>query len=274
LISETGAYKASHLGNSRTRLSRLGPLESLILEYALRVAETFTPSDVVVYARSRYSACLDRRRVHDAIQRLVRRGVLVRVGRGWYRLSESIDLTSRDVKLKRAREALLDHVLASSRAARSDRKDRDWGPMAVARVLGVGVVGCGVVRVHGRGGDLVSFFFEVAYAYYVLGYVLRGLEAYLRGAGYSARFVERVRGAARGLALRAVGCEAVVGVHGRRGSRRRELLPLIYAERARFTELGVDILVHEELPKVHLKVYTAESPYAQRAAPLTAWAGR
>jgi hypothetical protein len=271
-VSGRGAYKASDHGEARTGLSRLGPLESLILEYAVEVAEEFTPSDIVVYARKKHGIKLDRRRVYDALQRLVKRGALTRPRRGWYRLSESIDLTSRDVKLREARERLLDHALTNSRAARGDRKDSEL--MALARVLGVGVVGCGVVRVHGRGGDLVSFFFEVAYAYYVLGYVLRGLEAYLRGVGYSAGFVERVRGVARGLALRAVGCEAVVGVHGRRGSRRRGLLPLIYAERLKFTELGVDILVHEELPKVHVKVYTAESPYVQRAAPLTAWSSR
>ena len=271
VFSDRGAYKATGRGNPRTRLSRLGPLESLILEYAVEVAESFTPSDVVVYARRKHGVKLDRRRVYDALQRLVRRGVLTRSGRGWYRLSDSVDLTSRDVKLKKARERLLDYALASSRATRSDRKDSDL--MAVARVLvGCGVVGCGVVRVHGRGGDLVSFFFEVAYAYYVLGCVLRGLEGHLRALGYSARFVERVRGVARGLALRVAGRDAVVGVHGRPGSRRRGLLPLAYAERLRFTELGVDVLVHEELPKIHLKVYTTESPYVQRAIPLTAWA--
>jgi hypothetical protein len=266
-VSGRGVYKASPRGNPRTELSRLGPLESLILEYAVDVAEEFAPSDVVVYARRKRGVELDRRRVYDALQRLVKRGVLTKPRRGWYRLSESVDLSSRDIKLKEARERLLDHALTK---ARGDRKDS--GSVAMARVLGCRVVGCGVVRVHGCCGDLVSFFFEVAYAYYVLNYVLRGLEAYLRRVGYSTRFVRGVRGVARRLAQRAIGCEAVIGVHGRYGSRRRGLLPLLYAEKLRFTELGVDILVHEELPKIHVKVYTTESPYVQRATPLTAWA--
>jgi hypothetical protein len=143
--------------------------------------------------------------------------------------------------------------------------------MAVARALGLGVVGCGVVRVHGFAGDLVSLYFQVAFSYYVLGGVLRGLGEWLRGLGYSGRFVERVRSAARALALSATSSEAVVGGHGRCGCRSRPLLPLSYSERYRLREVGVDILAHRDLPKVHLKVYTAESPYA--AAPLTAWAG-
>jgi hypothetical protein len=268
-VSGTGAYKASSLGNPRTELSRLGPLESLVLEYAVEVAESFTPSDIVVYARKKYGLRVDRRRVYDALQRLVKRGALTRLRRGWYRLSERVDLTGGDVRLKRARERLLEQAF---KARAGDRKDSRWGLMAVARVLGVGVVDCGVVRVHSYSGGLVSFYFQVAYAYYVLGYVLRGLEAYMRGAGFSAGFVGRVRGVARALALRAAGCDAVVGAHGRYGSRRRGLLPLVYAERVRLTELGVDILVHEELPKVHVKVYTAESPYVARAQPLYAWA--
>jgi hypothetical protein len=142
--------------------------------------------------------------------------------------------------------------------------------MAVARLVGVGVVECGVVRVHVFASDLASLYFQVAYAYYALGLVLRGLGERLRLAGYSAGFVERVRGAARALALGAAGSEAVVGCHGRRGCRSRRLLPLSYSEVLRVSELGVDVLAHSELPKIHVKVYTAESPYA--VAPLAAWA--
>ena len=59
-VSDTVAYKASPHGKARTGLSRLGPIESLILEYAVDVAEEFAPSDVVVYAKRRYGVELDR----------------------------------------------------------------------------------------------------------------------------------------------------------------------------------------------------------------------
>jgi hypothetical protein len=226
------------------------------------VAEVFTPSDVAVYASSKYSIRLDRRRVHDAVQRLVKRGALVRAKRGWYRLSESIDMPPGELEAKRRREVSAEH-------SRSDRKDSEWGPMGLARVLGVGVVECGVVRVHGFAGDLVSLYFQVAFSYYVLGLVLRGLESRLRALGYSGCFVRRVRGAAGAIARSACGSEAVVGGHGRYGCRSRPLLPLSHSEHYRLREMGVDILAHRDLPKIHVKIYTTSSPYA--AVPLTAW---
>jgi hypothetical protein len=265
VFSARGAYKASGYGNPRTRLSRLGPVESLVLEYALRVAEAFTPSDVAVYAAGKYSVRLDRRRVHDAVQRLVKRGVLVRAKRGWYRLSESVDMPPGELEAKRSREVVVEY-------SRSDRKDGEWGPMGFVRVLGVGVVGCGVVRVHGFACDLVSLCFQVAYSYYVLGLVLRGLESRLRGLGYSGCFVKRVRGVARRLALSVAGCEAVVGGHGRYGCESRQLVPLSYSEQVKMREIGVDILAHRELPKIHVKIYTTSSPYA--TVPLTTWSSR
>ena len=93
----------------------------------------------------------------------------------------------------------------------------------------------------------------------------------MRGLGYSRGFVGRVRGLARGLALSAVsGCDCVVGGHGRYGSRGRGLKPLGVFEK--LYEVGVDFLVHGELPKIHLKIYTAKSPYLQpQAIPLVAW---
>jgi len=256
----------------RPSLAKLGSLEYLILEYAVKVAESFTPSDIVVYAREKYSMSLDRRRVHDAIQRLVRRNVVVKVKRGWYRLADSVDLPPEDIKLKKHRENLLDHVLQSRRNKNADPKDNRL--RALVGVVGCGVVGGGVVRVHGVAGGLVEYFFQVAFSYYVLGVLLRGLEGYLRGLGYSRGFVGGVRGLARRFALSVVsGCECVVGGHGRFGSRGRGLKPLGVFER--LYEVGVDFLVHGELPKIHLKIYTAESPYLKpQTVPLTAWCVR
>jgi hypothetical protein len=137
------------------------------------------------------------------------------------------------------------------------------------------VVGAGVVRVHSPcAGDVVQLFFQVAYSYYVLGVVLRGLEGHMRSAGYSKRFVASIRAVARRMALSVAGCEAVVGAHGRVNGKSRPLLPLSYAEAVRLRELGIDILAHGDLPKIHVKIYTDKSPYVQQAAPLIAWARR
>jgi hypothetical protein len=262
-----GSYKSNYNGNSRTRLGRLGPTETIILEYALSVASSFAPSDVIAYLRSKYGTVMDRRRVHDAIQRLVKRGVLVKESRGWYSLSKSIDLTARDIKLKKARERVIES---------SPRKPKDsrWVTIA-AKLIGVGVVEAGVVRVHSPcAGDVVQLFFQVAYSYYILGIVMRGLEEHMRVMGYSKHFVASVRAVARHMALSVTGCEAVVGAHGRIKGRSRPLLPLSYAEVIRLRELGVDLLAHVDLPKIHVKIYTDKSPYIQQAIPLITWAHR
>jgi len=262
-----GSYKPNYHENPRTRLGRLGPVETIILEYALNVTSSFAPSDVVVYLKSRHGIVVDRRRVHDAIQRLVKRGVLVKETRGWYSLSKSFDLTARDIRLKKTRERAIE---SSPRKP----KDSQWAPIA-ARLIGVGVVETGVVRVHSPcAGDLVQLFFQVAYSYYVMGIVLRGLEEHMRAMGYSRRFVASVRAVARRMALSVAGCEAVVGAHGRVNGKSRPLLPLSYAEVARLRELGVDLLAHVDLPKIHVKIYTGRSPYVQQAVPLITWAHR
>jgi len=67
-------------------------LERIVLEYSVKEASSFTPGDVVLYAREK-NIYTNNRRVHDAVQRLVRKGVLVKVKRGLYRLVETLDIS-------------------------------------------------------------------------------------------------------------------------------------------------------------------------------------
>jgi hypothetical protein len=135
LLSAREVYKPSGRGSLRAQLSRVGPLQSLILEYAVRVAEVFMLSDIVVYRKNEYDTHLDRRRMYDAAQRLVKRGVLVRVKREWYRLADSVDLSENDVKLEKHGESLLN-------TSPIDRKDKLLeATLGALRVF----VGCDVV---------------------------------------------------------------------------------------------------------------------------------
>jgi hypothetical protein len=220
------AYKPSARREARKVLvstSRLGYLERLILEYAINVARTFTPSDIAVYACSNKGICVDSRRVYDAIQRLVKRGFLVKVKRGWYRLAEDLDLSSVDV-------GLLGNSTGTGKEDRfneslSVEKGKETGcgcvrgcVGGVGGVFGVvsGWVRLGVVRLHSvSAGGVVGFFFELVFLYYVLVFAIKGLESYLRRCGFSRRFIRRVRSAARYYALSCY--VGVIGAHGRYG---------------------------------------------------------
>jgi len=249
-------------GNQRSRTTlvnrvngsgNLGYLQALILEYALKHADTFAPSDIVVYARSTYGVELDRRRVHDALKRLVARNMLVKARRGLYKLSGRVDISSKDLGIM-VEKKVKDNNFASRGVL-----------CGVGGLFSRGFVSGGVVRVHGVGvGGLVEFYFSVVFMREVAGVVARGVEGYLRGLGFSRGFLRGVRRVARGLAWRVSLGGFVVGghsVYGRGVS--RPLAPVSYVERVRAREVGVDIAVPDgvELPRIHVKFYTARSPY-------------
>lgn len=222
----------------------LGYLQVLVLEYALGVADTFSPSEVVVYVREKYGLVLDRRRVYDAVKRLVRRGYLVKVRRGVYRLSPRIDLCLCD----------LEELVTSSMCSGGGQGHRLSG---------------GLVRVHCVGcGGVLGFYRVVLFGWCLLGFVVRGVEEYLRELGFGRGYLVRVRRGVWGLVRRVVGGVGVFGVHGfygRGGFRASPLVPVSSACGLRGgLEIGVDYVVDSSvsLPKMHLKIYTTpENPY-------------
>jgi hypothetical protein len=219
-----------------------GTLQRLVLYYAISVAETFTPNDIVVYFNldKRYQ-----RRVHDAIQRLVRRGILRKIRRGLYQLDPKIEISTKDL------EKLTD--LKENKFEKSS-------------LYGKGLLSHGVVRVHSIGvSGVVDLFFQVVFVRGVLSVVEEFLFRRLRSAGFSRRFLSRVEADARRLAVDVMKRGVfILGAHGRYGGgRQKALLPISSAERVGMREVGVDIVLPEDvrLPKMHLKYYTAPSPY-------------
>jgi hypothetical protein len=241
------------LERATSSLSHIGPLECLVLEYAIRYAERFPPSDVVVYARKEYGLEIDNRRVYDAIQRLLKRELLVKIDPGWYKLVDR-NLTLKDLETVcyRAKQRLL--ARATKQAG---GKESEWGPRERVRNP--------VIRLHffpRSARSLGDLYYCLAVVYYASGRALKYLEAELRGRGYSARAVRSLRRCARGLVDRVKGY--VVGAHPQRGCRRRELVPLTLFEGVRaHRELGVDLILGaESAPKISGKVYIGESPYS------------
>jgi hypothetical protein len=88
--------------------------------------------------------------------------------------------------------------------------------------------------------------------------------------------LRRVRRAARYYALSCY--VGVIGAHGRYGDgkcRRSPLRPIQLVDKARYREIGCDLFsTSDVLPKIHLKIYTARSPYAGNGPqrPLAEWA--
>lgn len=262
--SEGLSYKLHSSPRTRTRVHlrapRIGPVQYLVLEYALKVARTFMPSDVLSYAVEKYGLELDRRRVHDAVKRLVERGYLFKLRRGWYRLSESADITPSDLRAVKDSHSKVWRVLAS-------RVDHRLACRGLALGLGGPALGRSVegpvLRLHSCGcRSLERLYFELCFLRSALDRALKSLEPFLRRSGFSKRGLSRLRREARLLAqyLRV----GLVGAHSRfNGGESRGLLPLRYSRFLRFRELGVDLLSDVPLPKMHLKVYVAPSPYGR-----------
>jgi predicted DNA-binding transcriptional regulator len=240
-------------------LSRIGWLECLVLEYAIRCAERFAPSDVVVYARSKYGLEIDNRRVYDAIQRLLKQGLLAKMERGWYELVDR-NLTLKDLEMlcSRAKQRLL-----ARDTKQPGGKESEWGPSE--RVCDP------VIRFHFfpcSGRSLGDLYYCLAVVRYASGRALECVEAEMRGRGYSARAIRSIRRHARELAGRVRGC--VIGAHPWRGGKRRELVPLVVFEGVKaHRELGVDLFLGvERASKISGRIYIDRNPYRVREVAL------
>jgi hypothetical protein len=222
------------------RLGRLGYLQRKILVYALLVSDRFTPSDILTYYKMKTQKM--QRRVYDAIKRLERRGVLEKIARGLYRLNSHVDLSMSDLQILR----------------RNDHKENDFN---FGKLIG----DCGVVRIHAIGAEgLLHFLFYLSFLRYVSAGVLRHLQQYMesrfsRGVVRSiVRRAYRLAGSVAGLG------DFIVGAHGLYGvGCRRELFPIEWIDQFAFREVGIDIKLPcgLKIPRLHVKFYTAQSPY-------------
>jgi len=172
-------------GSRRVR-TQIGELEYRILKYVLDNNLRY-----VTVAELSAALGVDKRRIWDALQRLVSREIAAKAERGLYEIN---------------REKA--HVLVQlyeQRKPRSDPKDADVSHAArvvaesISRGVGRSVSGlgnacCDVVRIHVRvaSGDGILFVFRVVgYAYYLLRFAREYLRMYLRSLGFSRSAVRR-----------------------------------------------------------------------------------
>jgi hypothetical protein len=226
-----------------------------VLEYAIKCAERFTPSDVVVYARKECGLEIDNRRVYDAIQRLLKRGHLIKkINPGWYELVDR-NLTLKDLETvcSRAKQRLLAKVAEQPRG-----KESELDPCERVRDP--------VIRLHfypRSARSLGDLHYCLAVVRYASGRALKCVEAEMREKGYSVHAIRSIRRRARELVNRVRDCR--VGAHPQRGGE-RELLPLVLFEGVKaYKEIGVDLILDaEEAPRVSGKVYIGKNPYRAR----------
>jgi DNA-binding PadR family transcriptional regulator len=204
---------------------RIGPLESLVLDFAGKHV-LIQSASVREYLRHQGIEA-DLRRIHDALQRLLKKGIIEKVSRGIYRLTEY------------------------GKKLLSALRGKESGTKAALRGADGGVFGRFRLHVVGGGGleDLVRQLYAVRRAVDCALGLLRGV----LGRG---RFYRVVRGVS-------VACvDGFVGGHGtsalgRSRSLKRPLVSLdyFYSLGLKPREVGVDVFVAVFGVKPSVKVY-------------------
>ncbi len=191
------------------RLSSTTLVLAFIASTGVGTHAPFTPAEVRAWIRERLGLDVDRRRIHEALTELVRKGILERLARGLYRV-------------KSAAKALAEFArrLTGSRLyrVRCTRGTTDLG----ARVAPVSAGGsCYVVaRWHRRvrRGSPLDWLVELFMALGVVeGFARcarRRVRELLRRVGFSGYRLRRLASRARGLVERLCRCEFRVGAHG------------------------------------------------------------
>ena len=290
-------------------LSRLGRLERLTLSciQELRLGHQFRIADVVT--------CLERhglpnpnnrlnKRVFDAVNRLVDRGIVVKKGRGIYALREdlaSLSVGGFPLVKKSVREyvvgvenfantfvrnyvgEVVGKVVEDTVFSPSEDKENLWGR---AGVLDTGLTnvqcggGFGVVRVHVVSpGDWVGYYVSVSFASRVLSFV----SSYVRGklvSLYGASFVRGLDSFVRKLVSDYVvpSARVVMGCHGRYNGSPGGFSPLSPDCEVHNYEYGVDLFIPASLARVldgvvsHVKVYV-KGPLPSNSLPMTLFLG-
>jgi hypothetical protein len=205
----------------------------LVLEFGSKHLY-ITAAGIREYARQRYGSELDLRRIHDAITRLVKRGLLEKVAFGIYRLTQ-----------------LGKNALAVVLNSSNKKTSKEVGSV-VGAPAGVGCV-FGRFRLHVRGARSLEDLAGQLYALYeVVGCALYGVRRLLGE--------KRFRRAVGGVSVSCV--EFRVGGHGcslvgRGRSLKRPLIDLDYFYSLGIPpkEIGVDVLAAVSGVKPSVKVY-------------------
>jgi len=262
--------------------TRLGELELRIISYLLdNNIRRFQISDIASY----YG--IDRRRVWDAVQRLLRRGVVYKRDTGVYELDVEKAALLRDFQ----------YINRITRESRSGSKDADSPqaaratantiPNAAAHGKQFAEAGnlddggmlslmggrfCRVLRVHVRapsGAGLIYVLGVVKMGFEALKNVLMYLKVKLAQLGFSKAAIKRYLSYIFWMMERFfANVKAVIlGLHGLRNVKVDS--DNIYVNLGS-KEIGIDFVSDEPLPKIHLKIYTTTLDDAA-SRPLTSY---
>ena len=238
----SSCYKQNkHSPNGETRKLVVGELERNIIEYAVTQGRRFSAALVVTYYHKSAEGKERLRllkRYHDAIKRLERRGLVKKVGRGIYELAKDLGLS--DI---------------------AEPKERVGTPAAQPRPTQRRGERRTLVRIHiaAKSGDgYIDMYYKLAILYYVSGCLLAALEEYLLRIGVSKSRLRRVKQRARAVAAEVCRSPKVAGVHGAWGKALETVAPIetISKLKVHYSEIGFDVLVPAELPKIFVKFYT------------------
>jgi len=226
-VYEKAPYKCNSQQQERKYVvidgKRFGYLEYLVLEFSSK-HHLIQAAQVREYLKNEHGIHADLRRIHDSLQRLVRKGIVEKIGRGVYRL------TDYGRKLLNSLLAKKTHKETEFKAAGSDGNMYANG----------GGVGFGRYRFHAVGAKSLEDLVRQLYALYrAIGCALDHLKRVL---GRN-RFYRIVRGVRVECVDFFVGGHGV-GVIGRSRSLKRPLIDLSYFESLglRPREIGVDVL--------------------------------
>jgi len=250
--SEHNQTPRTYTGNRRVR-TQIGELEYRVLSYVIQNnLKHVTVAELAAELR------VDRRRIWDALQRLVKRGIANKIDRGIY----EIDREKAHVLIQ-----LYEH-----RNGRSEPKDADSGMAARAMTKSIphtkakvssrlDVADCDVVRIHVRvaSGDGILFVHRVIeYAYYLIQFAKNYIREYLRYLGFSRSAVKRFISAALDRIesfLRSI--TVYLGVHGVKRYRANgsDITVNLGSK-----EIGMDIVSNSGyLEKFFIKIYSTKS---------------
>jgi len=266
---QSGGSTNTLSGNDGSQSPVLGELEYRILRYLLDTREQLRRFQLYEITKG---LNIDKRRAWDAVQRLLRRGIVRKLARGLYELDRAkalnlVHLYEERQSRKRSRKGVKDSDSrkaargmantipnASLYAAARGRSRRGFDIDSV-----MGVSRCNVARVHARvpsDGDEFHYLISLFIARDLIEESIRFTIERLRIRGVSEYRIREARREARRrvmLFLSSGSLEVRFGMHGLRNLR-------VNTEDITYNlgskEIGVDFVSDVGLPKIHVKVYT------------------
>lgn len=218
--------KPNSHNQTRKQTVRIGENEALILEFS-KYHYLIQAAQVRVWAKENYGIELNLKRIHDSLQRLVRKGIVEKISRGVYRLTEfgKQILFLVDSKTRKETESRVSNNVEN----------------------GDGNVVKRVVRVHVYSNSFEDFVRKLVYVKKIVDCALRYVISVLG----SSRF----RRIARSVSVSCT--DFMIGAHGFYSLRHRPLVSLdrLSGLGLKPKEFGVDVFTNVVVDKLFAKVY-------------------